>query len=101
MTQQNRSGLRREVLYALEEPLSVRLRELRRFDVEVSVKNANYLRARWTGECRTPRKGEWFLSGSDVGAYHAAADIPAVYAIAEVVLIKEVVTIEVVTLRTR
>ena len=31
--------------------------------------------ARWTGETRPVKKGEWFLSGAIVEAYHARADL--------------------------
>ncbi len=43
------------------------------------------LGAVWTGEFREPRKGEWFLSGSDVEAYHAKSDMSTAYHIAKVV----------------
>jgi hypothetical protein len=45
-----------------------------------------YVRAKWiTGEYRTPKKGEWFLSGAIVEAYEAKADLTTVYHIAELV----------------
>lgn len=43
-------------------------------------------RARWTGEFRAPRKGEWFLSGAIVEAYFAPTDgIKSEYHIARLV----------------
>lgn len=44
------------------------------------------LRARWTGEKRPPRSGEWYLSGAEVEAYCAAKDLGTPYLIAEIVL---------------
>jgi hypothetical protein len=43
------------------------------------------VRARWTGEQRAPRAGEWYLSGAIIAAYRARADMTAVYPIAELV----------------
>lgn len=51
------------------------------------------LRARWTGEKRCPRKGEWYLSGAIIGAYKARADLTTKFHIAEIV---EVTTTEIV-----
>lgn len=46
-------------------------------------------RARYTGEKRCPKRGEWFLSGSKIEAYYAPNDLTQVYHIAELVLIQE------------
>lgn len=32
------------------------------------------MRFRWNGEARTPHAGEWFLSGSPIGAYYMPND---------------------------
>jgi hypothetical protein len=50
------------------------------------------LRARWTGEKRPPRQGEWYLSGSIVEAYRAPGDLSMVFHIAEIVLTETVTT---------
>lgn len=42
-------------------------------------------RARWTGEFRPARKGEWFLSGAVVEAYAVIADVDFPRHIAELV----------------
>lgn len=41
------------------------------------------VRAVATGEFRSPRKGEWFLSGSYVEAYRAENDLTVAYHIAK------------------
>jgi hypothetical protein len=41
--------------------------------------------ARWSGEVRCPRKGEWFLSGAIVEAYRAPNDLTMGYHIARLV----------------
>lgn len=53
------------------------------------------IRARYTGEKRPPRKGEWFLSGAIVEAYYSPATLSQSYHIAELVEVevKEVVTV--------
>ncbi len=42
-------------------------------------------RARWTGEVRRPRKGEWYLSGAIIAAFRAPADLHYDFAIATLV----------------
>jgi hypothetical protein len=42
-------------------------------------------RARWTGEFRLPRKGEWYLSGNPVEAWQAPNDLARDFHIAELV----------------
>lgn len=44
----------------------------------------------WTGEFRSPKKGEYFLSGNPILAYKAFADMDSVYHIAEVYKVEEV-----------
>lgn len=44
------------------------------------------LRARYAGEYRAPKKGEWFLSGAIVEAYRASVDMNTAYHIAELVV---------------
>lgn len=50
------------------------------------------LRARYTGEKRNPKKGEWYLSGAIIEAYQARADMSTPYHIAEIVRIERVIT---------
>ncbi len=47
---------------------------------------AKNLRARYTGEKRSPQKGEWYISGAIPEAYEAKNDLTNVYHIAEIVL---------------
>ena len=49
-----------------------------------------------TGEKRPPKKGEWFLSGVDVEAYRAYADMTVPYHIATLVRVEEVTTLKIV-----
>jgi hypothetical protein len=95
---QDRSVLRLGTLYKLGEGMGVRLHELRRSfkSIEVTSRNADMLRARWTGEKRAPLAGEWYFSGSEIEAYQASADLTLVYCIAQIVFTKEVVTVEIV-----
>lgn len=48
---------------------------------------AEGLRARWNGEFRAPKAGEWYLSGASIAAYRAPNDLPttSLYHIAELV----------------
>lgn len=48
------------------------------------------VRARWTGEKRAPKKGEWYLSGAVIEAYRAPNDLTTAYHIAELVDTKHV-----------
>ena len=52
--------------------------------------NAGGIRARWNGEFRAPKKGEYYLSGAEVMAYQAPSDYGknCKYHIAELVRIK-------------
>lgn len=43
-------------------------------------------RARWTGEVRCPRKGEWYLSGAVVESYRAPSDLSHSFHIARLVV---------------
>lgn len=47
-----------------------------------------HLRAQWTGEKRTPKAGEWFLSGAEVTAYRTQNDLSTPYHIARIVRVK-------------
>ena len=40
--------------------------------------------AKWTGEKRCPKKGEWYLSGAIIEAYRALNDLGSAYHIAKV-----------------
>lgn len=55
---------------------------------------SNY-KARWTGEHRCPRKGEWYLSGSYIECYYAPNDLSSPYHIAEICEVEEVKTLTV------
>jgi len=50
------------------------------------------IKARWTGEKRCPKAGEWYLSGARIAAYRAPNDLSTEYHIAELVL-TETITI--------
>lgn len=50
------------------------------------------IKARWTGEHRPPRKGEFYLSGAVIEAYRAPSDLTTPYHIAELVLVGPPVT---------
>ena len=47
-----------------------------------NVKSRQNIRATWTGEFRAPNMGEWYLSGAEVAAYKARADLSDSYHIA-------------------
>jgi len=49
---------------------------------------ARNVHAKWTGEKRCPKKGEWYLSGSYVEAYLAPNDLTTEYHIAVLVKTK-------------
>jgi len=60
------------------------------------------VRAVWTGEKRTPRAGEWYLSGAAVEAYRTKNDLSTPYHIATLVKIRtETNEIEVARLNPR
>jgi len=50
----------------------------------------------YTGEKRTPRKGEWYLSGSIVEAYRAPNDLGTVFHIARLVKVEEVTIVRII-----
>lgn len=54
--------------------------------------NAN-VRARWTGEKRPPRKGEWYLSGAIIEAYRAPNDLTQSFHIAKLYHVKTTTSI--------
>ena len=51
------------------------------------------IRARWTGEKRPPKAGEWYLSGAIIEAYRAKADLDIPFHIAELVTTKTVTVV--------
>lgn len=53
-----------------------------------------HVRIEATGDFRTPKKGEWFLSGAIVEGYYAPNDLSTAYNIGRPVIVEE---IEVVT----
>ena len=76
--------LKRGKLY----PLADRVPEEIREQLDPSRRNflESSLRARWNGEFRAPKKGEWYLSGAIIAAYRARADfIDLKYHLAEIV----------------
>ena len=48
------------------------------------------LMAKWSGEKRPPKKGQWYLSGAVIEAYQAKRDLDAPYPIAEIYSTREV-----------
>jgi hypothetical protein len=46
--------------------------------------------AKWTGEKRPPKAGEWYLSGARIAAYRAPNDLSTAYCIAQLVPYKQV-----------
>ena len=73
-------------------------REMSAFDVD-RMPNHEYhvfrrsVKAKWTGEKRCPKQGEWYLSGSIIEAYRAPNDLPTPYHIARLVR-TETITVE-------
>ena len=51
-----------------------------------------HVRAKWTGEKRAPRAGEWYISGAIPAAYMAAGDLGNAHLIAKLVVVKTVVS---------
>jgi hypothetical protein len=45
-------------------------------------------RAFWTGVCRAPKKGEWYLSGAIIEAYKAPNNLTIEYPIAKLMLLE-------------
>ena len=69
--------------------------ECERFGVEnVLVPSCQHktMRTVATGEFRTPKAGEWYLSGAIVEAYRARSDMTTHYYIARLVKTEEVIT---------
>jgi len=55
------------------------------------------IRAQWTGEKRTPKQGEYFLSGAIIMAYRANIDYQVdAFPIARLVEVREVKSLEIV-----
>jgi len=53
---------------------------------DLGVDRKNAIKAEYTGEKRTPKKGEWYLSGAQVSAYRAPNDLSQEFHIAKLVL---------------
>ena len=64
--------------------------EMKRFGLRYMSPYLNTIKAKFTGEKRCPKKGEWFLSGAIVEAYKAKNDLTTVYHIAVLVKIKTI-----------
>ncbi len=47
------------------------------------------VRAMWVKEYRTPKQGEWYLSGAIINAYRAINDMSSPYHIAKLVVIDD------------
>ena len=58
------------------------------YPVADRVPNARNVHAKRTGEFRCPKKGEWYLSGAIIEAYHAPNDLTTEYHIAVLVKTK-------------
>lgn len=59
--------------------------------VPASLGDRKDIRAKWSGEVRSPQKGEFYLSGNPVEAYDAKNDLPTMrFHIAELVNVKDV-----------
>ena len=56
--------------------------------------NGKHVKAKWTGEKRCPKKGEWYLSGCEgfVRAYKAPSDLSSEYFIGKIVLVENKTT---------
>lgn len=52
-----------------------------------------HVRAKWTGEKRAPRAGEWFISGAIPQAYMAGGDLESAHLIAALVVVKRTVSV--------
>jgi hypothetical protein len=58
---------------------------------------SNRIMAQYIGEFRPPKKGEWYLSGSQIEAYQCCSDsFTTSYHIARIVLTRKIETIEIV-----
>ena len=53
-------------------------------------KSQQQLRAVATGERRPPKKGEWYLSGAVVEAYHVPNDLATPFSIARIVQVETI-----------
>lgn len=53
--------------------------------IALGVTKQREVRARWTGEKRQPKQGEWYLSGAIVEAYRAPNDLSSSFHIARLV----------------
>ena len=63
----------------------------------VKISPTTYIRAVKTGEKRTPRQGEWYLSGAIPNAYIAHNDLTMVYHILRLVIMEEHRVMKIVT----
>lgn len=61
-------------------------------DYAPGLSNQRDLRARYTGEYRPPRAGEWYLSGAIIAAYRAPSDLARPFHIARLVRVERIVT---------
>jgi len=64
---------------------------------EATIGPTTYIRAVKTGEKRTPRQGEWYLSGAIPNAYIAHNDLTIVYHILRLVIVEEHRVMKIVT----
>lgn len=65
--------------------------------IQETNKKERDLRARWTGEKRVPKKGEWYLSGSLIAACRAPNDLTMMeYHIAEIIRTETVTLMRVI-----
>ena len=80
--------INKEMFYPLSDMLSIE--ERKRFDITFNESfGGRIMRAKWDGQPkRSPKKGEWFLSGAVIGAYKAPNDLTQEYHIANIVKTK-------------
>ena len=53
------------------------------------------LKARWIREFRTPKKGEWYLSGAIIEAYQAKRDMHSPFYIAQILIVESVASYQI------
>jgi hypothetical protein len=93
--------LKRNAYYPLADRLLYATREetVRRFALAEEIRTegsigrdgwiSRHVKAKWTGEKRPPKRGEWYLSGAEIAAYCAPNDLTTPYHIATLVVVRE------------
>lgn len=80
--------MKTKTFYPLADRLSLKERE--QFGVSLDYIYAANVKAKFTGEKRCPKAGEWFLSGAVVEAYKAKHDLTTIYHIARLARVQTV-----------